>query len=95
VPTSTAQIRELLSDIRTAIEAKRRLYVHCRAGIGRTGLVVGCYLAEEASDGNAALKQLNLLWAQSERAQSWPKIPQTKEQADYIRRWMKHKAPSK
>jgi hypothetical protein len=87
VPNSTAQIRELLSDIRAAIETRRRLYVHCRAGIGRTGLVMGCYLAEEASDGKAALKQLNLLWTQSERAQSWPKIPQTKEQADYIRRW--------
>jgi hypothetical protein len=56
---------------------------------------MGCYLAEEASDGKAALEQLNQLWKQSERAQSWPKIPQTKEQADYIRRWTKLKASSK
>jgi Protein-tyrosine phosphatase len=89
VPTSVAPIMDLLSDIRTAVDAKRCIYVHCRAGIGRTGLVIGCYLASETSDGKAVLKDLNQLWQQSERAQSWPTIPQTLEQADYIRRWPK------
>jgi hypothetical protein len=89
VPASVAQTLELLSDLRAAVEAKRCVYVHCRAGIGRTGLVVGCYLADAARDGRAAMKELNQLWQQSERAQSWPKIPQTAEQAEYIRRWPK------
>jgi hypothetical protein len=89
VPASAAQIQELISDIRAAVEAKRCLYVHCRQGIGRTGLVMGCYLADTAGDGNAALKELNQLWQQSERAKSWHSIPQTAEQADYIRRWPK------
>lgn len=92
VPDSAAQVQGLLSDIRAAVEAKRRIYVHCRAGIGRTGLVVGCYLAEEGGDGKLAIKELNRLWAQSARAASWPKVPQTEEQADYIRRWPKLKA---
>jgi len=61
--------------------------VHCRAGIGRTGLIVGCYLAEEVGDGKAAIKLLNQLWQQSERVKTWPKVPQTAEQADYIRQW--------
>ena len=69
--------------------AGSRVYVHCRAGIGRTGLVIGCFLAEEEQDGKAALKRLNRLWRQSARAESWPKVPQTREQADYIRRWPK------
>ena len=89
VPASVTQVLGLLSDIRAAVEAKRCVYVHCRAGIGRTGLVVGCYLADAAGDGKAAMKELNQLWQQSERAKSWPKIPQTAEQADYIRRWPK------
>jgi hypothetical protein len=89
VPASVTQIRELLSDIRAAVEAKRCIYIHCRQGIGRTGLVVGCYLAGAAGDGMAAIKKLNQLWQQSERAKSWPTIPQTAEQADYIRRWPK------
>jgi hypothetical protein len=89
VPASADQVLGLLSDIRASIEAKRPLYVHCRAGIGRTGLVVGCYLADQGGDGKAALKQLNQLWLQSERSLSWPELPQTAEQAAYIRRWPK------
>jgi len=89
VPASVAQVLGLLSDIRAAVEARRCVYVHCRAGIGRTGLIVGCYLADAAGDGKAAIKELNQLWQQSERAKSWPSIPQTPEQADYIRRWPK------
>lgn len=96
VPANDTQVHQLLSDIRAAVEAKRCVYVHCRAGIGRTGLVMGCYLAQTAGDGKAAIKELNRLWQQSERAKSWPAIPQTAEQADYIRRWPKatgRKAP--
>jgi len=89
VPASVAQVLALLSDIRIAVEAKRCIYVHCREGIGRTGLVIGCFLADAAGDGKSAIKELNQLWQQSERAKSWPTIPQTAQQADYIRRWPK------
>jgi hypothetical protein len=89
VPDDDAQVQKLLADIRTALAAGRRIYVHCQAGIGRTGLVIGCYLAEEGGDGKAAIRHLNRLWLQSERAKTWPKVPQTAEQADYIRRWPK------
>jgi hypothetical protein len=89
IPKSAAETQEVLSDIRAALKSSRRIYLHCRAGIGRTGLIVGCYLADEAGDGKAALLQLNQLWQQSERAMSWPKVPQTAQQADYIRHWPK------
>jgi dolichol-phosphate mannosyltransferase len=87
VPFNPSQTRELLSAIRAALVQDRRLYVHCRAGIGRTGLIVGCLLAEDADDGKSGLKRLNELWTQSERALAWPKVPQTSEQADYILHW--------
>jgi len=89
VPNNVAQTRELLAAIRAALARERRVYVHCRAGIGRTGLIIGCFLADEESSGKTALKTLNRLWRQSERAATWPKVPQTAEQADYIRRWSK------
>ena len=95
VPASVSQVIELLADIRAAVEARHCLYLHCRAGIGRTGLIAGCYLADTSGDGKAAIKQLNQLWQQSERAKSWPAIPQTEEQAEYIRRWPKLKENSK
>jgi len=89
VPHDVSQTQSLLAAIRRALAEERRIYVHCRAGIGRTGLVIGCFLAEEERSGRSALKRLNQLWRQSARAQTWPRIPQTSEQADYIRRWMK------
>jgi hypothetical protein len=89
IPADPIRFRGLLLDIRAAIEAKRCIYLHCRAGIGRTGLTVGCYLAQFGGDGAAALAELNQLWSQSERSLSWPKLPQTKAQAEYIRKWPK------
>ncbi|MGD0502399.1 MAG: dual specificity protein phosphatase family protein [Steroidobacteraceae bacterium] len=87
VPQSVDQMREIQARIRAGLLFGRSIYVHCRAGIGRTALVVGCYLAEQGLTGKEALKQLNVLWLQSERSSSWPKVPQTQEQAQYIVRW--------
>jgi len=95
VPRQVAHMQTLQSQIRAALARERRIYVHCRAGIGRTGLVVGCYLAEQSLDGKAALRQLNRLWQQSERAKSWPKVPQTPQQADYVRAWPRHHSGGK
>jgi hypothetical protein len=89
IPGGAAQMQQLLSDIRGALASGRSVYVHCRAGIGRTGLVIGCFLAEDGGDGEAAITQLNRLWQLSERAASWSTVPQTTEQADYIRQWPK------
>jgi len=94
VPNNVSQTQELLSAIHSSLARGRCVYVHCRAGIGRTGLIVGCFLAAEESNGKSALKILNRLWRQSERAASWPRVPQTPEQADYIRRWPKLGKPA-
>jgi Swiss Army Knife protein, DSP-PTPase phosphatase domain len=87
VPRDAAEMQELQARIRGALAAGRTIYLHCRAGIGRTGVAVGCFLADGGLDGKAALKELNRLWRQSARSQSWPTVPQTPEQADYIMRW--------
>jgi hypothetical protein len=95
VPQEVAQMQELLMRIRTALTLGRRIYIHCRAGIGRTGTVVGCYLAEGGLDGESALNSLNRLWRLCERAKSWPTVPQTDEQADFIRGWPRHRHTAK
>jgi protein-tyrosine phosphatase len=89
VPFNVSQTRALLAAIRAALARGRRVYVHCRAGIGRTGLIVGCFLAEEQGNGRKAIALLNQMWRQSARSRSWPQVPQTSEQADYIRHWPK------
>jgi ADP-ribosyl-[dinitrogen reductase] hydrolase len=63
------------------------VYLHCRAGIGRTGMTIGCLLAESGYPGEAALEELNRLWQQSQRARQWPSIPETDAQSAYVRDW--------
>jgi protein-tyrosine phosphatase len=89
VPQHPAQMREIQDDIAAALDGGRRVYVHCRAGIGRTGIVAGCFLVEQGFNGEGALRELNQLWTlQCARAATWPEVPQTREQADYIRQWV-------
>ena len=89
VPRRATQMRRIQDDISAALAAGRNVYLHCRAGIGRTGTVAGCFLVEQGFDGERALRELNALWtAQCARAATWPEVPQTIVQADYIRHWV-------
>ena len=87
IPAQRVHMAEILDCLHDAVQSGRCVYVHCRAGIGRTGTVIGCFLAERAADGEAALNELNRLWQQSERAQTWGSVPETGEQEDFVRTW--------
>jgi hypothetical protein len=71
---------EILDELDAALDEGRRVYLHCRAGIGRTNVVVGCWLARRGYTGEAALDRLNALWQSSSRARPWPYVPETGEQ---------------
>ncbi len=82
---------EILDCLHDALGSGRPAYVHCRAGIGRTGMVVGCLLVERGLTGEQALEELARLWQQSERSKFWPSVPETDAQTDYVRRWKPRK----
>ena len=86
VPERREHMIEILACVRDALRERKPAYLHCRAGIGRTGTVVGCLLAEERG-GEQALTALNRLWQQSARSAAWESIPETQAQTEYIRLW--------
>jgi hypothetical protein len=86
VPRSATRMHEILLALRTAM-ADGAVYVHCRAGIGRTNTAVGCWLRECGESPRLAIEKLNQLWQQNARAVHWPSVPETSEQQDYIMQW--------
>lgn len=88
VPRSDGFMRGLQDELSAALARGEHLYVHCRAGIGRTGTTVGCFLVEQGMSGELALVELNRLWKQSERSLTWPELPQTLHQAAFVRHWL-------
>jgi len=87
VPDSAERMHEILEALDGALAEGRRVYLHCRAGIGRTNVVAGCWIANQGGGGDAALERLNLLWRASARSRSWPIVPETEEQAEFVRGW--------
>ncbi|GLB36829.1 putative dual specificity phosphatase, catalytic domain [Lyophyllum shimeji] len=60
--------------------------VHCRGGIGRTGMVIGCWLVEAgyARDGEEALGIIAREWRTVEKCTRYPHSPETGSQFEYV-----------
>ena len=79
----------ILDTIDEAVAEKKKVYVHCRGGIGRTGTTVGCYLARHGYSGDDALVEVNRLFQNSERSFESSSSPETGAQKEMVRGWKK------
>ena len=84
-PSRGTMIR-ILDTIDNALEGEHRLYLHCYAGVGRTGTVVGCYLVRHGMDGEGALDQIAQLRKNS--IEGWQLSPETEAQRRMVINWM-------
>jgi ADP-ribosylglycohydrolase len=87
LPERREHMADILDSLWRSLRGRRPVYLHCRAGIGRTGMVAGCLLVERGRSGSEALAELNRLWQQSERSALWPSVPETQAQVEYVRTW--------
>jgi hypothetical protein len=82
VPT-IEQMTTTLDTVDDALAAGGCIYVHCWGGKGRTGTVVGCWLARHGEI--EPVQQLRRLTAHARR--HFPCIPETPQQQAFVRNW--------
>jgi protein-tyrosine phosphatase len=87
VPRERVYMAEILDVIDLALANRHVVYVHCWGGVGRTGLVVGCYLVRHGLRGDQALAELAKIWRGVEKSAHYPFTPETPQQVGYIRAW--------
>jgi protein-tyrosine phosphatase len=86
IPESSAVTVAVLDAIDHHISLGRVVYLHCWGGVGRTGVMVGCWLSRHGYKGQAALDRLHRLWQKCPKS-AYRRSPETKEQEQYILRW--------
>ncbi|KAJ7606216.1 protein-tyrosine phosphatase-like protein [Roridomyces roridus] len=86
LPESVEYMRVILEVLRDNEERCRTTAVHCRGGIGRTGMVVGCWLVETglAKDGVEALRIIADEWHGVAKCIRYPQSPETGPQFDFV-----------
>ncbi len=81
VPPAKSEVKATIEKIDADLQPGKNVVIHCRQGIGRTGLVAACLLITKGLSSGAAIASLS--------ARGGP-IPETEEQ----RRWIEQYAAS-
>lgn len=80
----------VLSAIQSEVQSGGRAYVHCSDGVGRTGMVAGCWLVELGFDPEVALDELARRFAAMNKASIHRWTPSSAPQAEWVENWMPH-----
>jgi hypothetical protein len=89
VPTSPG-MRTTLQAAEAALEAGGVLYLHCKAGIGRTGTVAACLLVDHGYTPSEALALLQRKWQSAGQRAFASETPETDAQRRFIAEWRAH-----
>lgn len=76
IPRSTAAARELIDKLCGGLEAGKKIAIHCRQGIGRSGLIAAGVLVASGVDPETAFRQVSAARGLS--------VPETPEQRAWV-----------
>ena len=83
---SASHMGEVVRHIDAEIKAGRPVYVHCLGGIGRTGMVVACWMVEH--EGRTALQALErITQLRKGTPEGFRPSPETREQRAFVVTW--------
>lgn len=86
IPQSSETTAKVLDLLDQTMSIGRGVYLHCWGGVGRTGTIVGCWLARHCLSGTMALETLGSLWRHCPKAR-FRQSPETDQQRRYILNW--------
>ncbi|MBF0409052.1 MAG: dual specificity protein phosphatase family protein [Candidatus Riflebacteria bacterium] len=86
IPEAPGKVSAILDVIDSNIEQGNLVYVHCWGGIGRTGVIIGCWLVRHGFSGETALALLRKLWKQCPKSK-FKNSPENPSQENYILKW--------
>jgi protein-tyrosine phosphatase len=87
VPASQTEVAALLDKIDSDLAAGKGVIVHCRGGIGRSGLIAACLLVMKGLTPEAAVHKVSQARGVS--------VPETREQRNWIDQYAATLAPTK
>ena len=86
VPT-VAGMQAILNDVQNALNQGGKVYLHCRAGIGRTGTVAATWLVSQGLSPEQALELLAQKWRVVDKHAQESHSPETEAQRQFVLRW--------
>jgi len=83
--TTIPHLTRILDDVDAALADEGSVYVHCWGGVGRTGMVVGCWLVRHRLDDGDPLRIIARL--RRDTPDAWAASPQTSAQRAIVTAW--------
>ena len=94
IPKAEEYTKQILDTIDKCLKKNKMVYLHCLAGIGRTGTIVGCWLARHGYEGADTLTKLYELWEDNPLSK-YIGTPETNAQYEYVFNWHEKKVQHK